>query len=618
MSYPLHVLAKSLAFAGIGGLLSLLVASAHALTPNATFYVATDGSDSSGDGSEGSPWATITYALDNVADGSTVLVRPGLYKGRVRLDARFAEGVVVRSEVPYQAQLRAQNETVITCYSGQGITVEGFDIAHTGPGASPLVIQIQDLIGEPGGDEYVSRIVLRDNVIHDSYDNDLLKINNGAAEITVEGNVFYNQSGSDEHIDINSVSDVIVQDNVFFNDFAGSGRTNNNNTSSYIVIKDSNADDDTYLGSRAITVRRNVFLNWEGSTGSNFVLVGEDGKPYYEAFDVLIENNLLLGNSVNVMRAAFGVKGGRDITLRHNTVVGDLPSLAFAMRLNREGANPANDNIRFYNNAWSDPTGTMGAENAARPNDFSDTPPADTLAFELVNNLYWNGGVAIPEDGAELINYTDDPAGIVAEPRLPTQGDIVPPRWDAAAERFADGSLTIRQAFERLVQDYGSPDPQSALIDAADGLFAPSEDILGNPRNLDAGPDIGAFELVEPTALADLTGAWFFIRASQRDTGDYRLFGVLGVRNLGPAAAGASAAHVYLSDDPIFDAGDALIWERQIGTLESGRLRLQILFQTVSGPVSGRYLILVLDAEDEVDEVREDNNEIPVGIGLAD
>ena len=37
-------------------------------------------------------------------------------------------------------------------------------------------------------------------------------------------NVFYNQSGSDEHIDINSVTDVLVQDNVFFNDFAGSGR----------------------------------------------------------------------------------------------------------------------------------------------------------------------------------------------------------------------------------------------------------------------------------------------------------------------------------------------------------------------------------------------------------
>ena len=51
--------------------------------------------------------------------------------------------------------------------------------------------------------------------------------------------MFYNQWGSDEHIDVNSVTDVLIRDNVFFNDFAGSGRANPNNTSSYIVIKDS-------------------------------------------------------------------------------------------------------------------------------------------------------------------------------------------------------------------------------------------------------------------------------------------------------------------------------------------------------------------------------------------
>lgn len=58
----------------------------------------------------------------------------------------------------------------------------------------------------------------------ESFNNDLLKVNNGATQITVEGNMFYNQGGSDEHMDINGVTDVVVQDNVFFNDYAGSGR----------------------------------------------------------------------------------------------------------------------------------------------------------------------------------------------------------------------------------------------------------------------------------------------------------------------------------------------------------------------------------------------------------
>ena len=416
-----------------------------------TFYVTTNGSDAGGDGSSSNPWATITHALQNVPDTANIRVAPGTYQGRVRLVGTFPHGVTVRSEVPYQARLRSQQSTVVTIFDGQGITLEGFDIAHDGPGAAALVIQIQDLIGEPGGEDFVSRIVIRDNIIHDSFNNDLLKVNNGAGQVVVEGNMFYNQSGSDEHIDINSVTDVIIQDNVFFNDFEGSNRPNPNATSSYLVVKDSNGNDDTNLGSRHIIVRRNVFLNWEGSTGHNFVLVGEDGKPYHEAVEVMIENNLLLGNSDNVMRAPFGVKGSRDITFRHNTVVGDLPSLAYAMRLNAEGSNLPNEEIHFYNNIWADPTATMGAENPSRPNDFSDTPPADTLSVSLDNNLYWNGGDTMPFDGSELVNFTDDPNGIIGEPSLPDVQGVLPPRWNETTGVFVDGSPTIREVFENLV-----------------------------------------------------------------------------------------------------------------------------------------------------------------------
>jgi hypothetical protein len=458
------------------------------------YYVAVDGDDSGGDGTSAHPWATITHALENVPDGSTILVRPGTYSGRIRLRGSFSQGVTVRSETPYQARLR-HDGTVVTCFYGKGITLEGFDIAHSAPGSGALVIQISDLIGDGGGEDRVSRITLRNNVLHDSYNNDILKVNNGAGDVLIEGNIFYNQTGSDEHIDINSVENVVVQDNIFFNDFAGSGRTNENNTSSYIVIKDSNQDDDLVLGSQHIIVRRNVFLNWEGSTGNNFVLVGEDGKPYHEAMDVLVENNLLLGNSSNVMRVPLGVKGGRDITYRNNTIVGDTPALAFAMRLNAEGSNPANEDIRFFNNIWSDPTGTMGAENPSRPNDFSDTPTDQTSSFQLKNNLYWNGGVDIPYDAGELINYTDDDQRVVADPRLPEQSGIVLPRWNSSTGTFADGSSTIRQAFERLVLQYGVPAEGSAAIDAADPVNSPSEDILGNSRPSGGASDLGAYEV---------------------------------------------------------------------------------------------------------------------------
>ena len=459
-----------------------------------TYYVAVDGNDSDGDGSDASPWATITHALDSVSDRSLILVKPGTYTGRIRLRGTFSQGVTVAAQIPYLARLR-NNATVVTCYYGKGIALEGFDIAHSEPGAEALVVHIQDLVG---GDNAVSDITIRNNILHDSFNNDILKINNSATRITVEGNMFYNQSGADEHIDINSVAHVTVQDNVFFNDFEGSGRVNKNDTSSYIVIKDSNGGSDAFVGSQDITVRRNIFLNWQGSGGSNFVLVGEDGNPYFEGRDILVENNLMLGNSVHVMRSPFGVKGGKDILFRHNTITGDLPSMAYAMRLNTEGSNPANENIRFFNNIWSDPSGTMGATDADDATDFSDTPVYETTSFTLGNNVYWNGGAPVPEDAGELVNPSDDAWRRVADPLLGNQDHLVLPRWDDTGRRFADGSATVRQVFERLVGRYGRPAQGSPVVDAAEPEQAAGEDILGNPRPLGTGADIGAVERFSP------------------------------------------------------------------------------------------------------------------------
>ncbi len=447
------------------------------------FYVSVSGSNESGDGSEGSPWATIGHGIRQIPDASTLLVGAGTYSGRIRLDSQFSTGVRIRAEPMYQAKLR-HNGTVVTAYSGQGITLEGFDISHDGPGSSALIIQIQDANENFGGPDATSRITIRNNILHDSYDNDILKINNGAREIVVERNIFYNQTGSDEHIDINSVADVVVQDNIFFNDFAASGRTDTGETSSYIVIKDSNGNDDSYEGSQRITVRRNVFLNWQGNAGTNFLLIGEDGNAYHEAADLVLENNLFVGNSANEMRASFGIKGARDVLFRHNTIVGNLPSSAFAFRINTEGANPANQNINVYNNIWSDPTGTM--------EDFSDTPSGETSSFELDNNLYWNGGSAIPQDTTnDMINRTDDSAGVEGDPMIGSEA-VVLPTWDENNSVFADGSGDVCAAFEKLVRKHGMPASGSAAAGAARSDQSPATDILGKSRA--GSSSIGAVE----------------------------------------------------------------------------------------------------------------------------
>jgi hypothetical protein len=345
--------------------------------------------------------------------------------------------------------------------------------------------------------------LLVNNIFHDSYNNDILKINNGATYITVRGNLFYNQAGSDEHIDANSIKDVVIEDNVFMSDYDGSGRPGDiGTTSAFVVIKDSNGNDDWVLGSERVTVRRNVFLNYEGSTGYGFIQIGEDGTSNFEAIDVLVENNLMLGNSSIRMRSPIGAMGVRDVTFRNNTIVGDLPSYAFAMRLYAYGENQPNQNMHFYNNIWSDPTGTMGAGGGSG-NDFSDTPLGETTSFILDNNLYWNGGAEIPSDSGELVNYTDDAHRLVADPLLGGQAGLVLPRWNPGAGQFADGSATIPEVFERLVLLYGTPETDSPVIDAADPAQAPADDILGQART---DPDIGAVEIVPALTLQGTTG----------------------------------------------------------------------------------------------------------------
>ena len=476
------------ASAGLAVLLVAGLAVTSGSAESAEFWVATDGSDAAGDGSPANPWATITHAVDNAAAGDSVIVRPGSYNGRQRLRREFDAPVTVRSEVPYAAKLRHDDGAALIAFTARNVVIEGFDIAHAPGNTGALVIQVQDLLGsvsgsDGGSDPVVSGIVFRNNIIHSSTNNDLLKINNGAEDVLIEGNLFFNQAGSDEHIDINSVVGVTVQDNIFMN------TAERPDTSSFVVIKDSNGDSDTVVGTRQVVVRRNVFLNWYGSSGQSFVRLGEDGTANFEAIDVLIENNLMLGNSGDLMRTPFTVQGSRDVVFRNNTLSGDMPSRSFAGRLIAGPANPRNRNLQFVNSVYSDPTGTMGAE-ALTGVDLFDAPPDQTESALLDNNLYFNGANQIPIDDGQFLSFVDDANALVGDPLLPDPAGLIAPEWDGS--NFADGSTTIREAFLRLVADRAVPAPGSPLVDAADPASSAAEDILGQLRG--NRPDLGAFE----------------------------------------------------------------------------------------------------------------------------
>jgi hypothetical protein len=433
------------------------------------------------------PWASLEHAAASVPDDKCIIwFQDGTYTGDNRIKRRFETYTRFSAVNPYKVVFEHAGP-VVSISGGSHLILEGFVFQHSGSDATPLVVQVYR-----SDDFWSEHIVFRNNIFRDSYNSDLLKIYNGARFVMVSNNLFYNQGASDQHIDINSVTDVTIQDNVFFNDFAASVRPLENDTKHYIVIKDSNEDDDGMLGAERIIVQRNIFLNWQGNPGETFLQVGNDGKPYFEARDVTIQNNLFLGNSPHPIGAAFGVNGAKDVQFINNTISGDLPSLAYAARISIKDRNPKNENITLCNNIWSDPTGTMGAIKDEESNDFSNGNSENTLDLLLDHNLYWNGGQVIP-DGNLVGPLRDDPHLLIADPQLDSDfTDLILPVWDGAG--FPSGNVLIREEFLRLAQKYGLLARRSPALWNGSPTCASGHDIFRSVRGFfpSFGADQGA------------------------------------------------------------------------------------------------------------------------------
>ena len=481
---------------GIVAILILITSTrtASAQTTLCEFWVAPLGNNIN-PGTIALPWATIDYASSQLLklgkSNCTVWIADGVYTGSTDLSERFAAPIIFKAAHPYKAILQ-NNNTVIKLAGAKNVTFEGFEIRHASSAAENFLVY-----GSMSNGTWAENITFRNNILHDSYDNDLVKFTSGVKFVTLENNVLYNQGPNEQHMDINSATDVTIQDNIFFNDFEGSGRVNTRGTKHFIVIKDSSGSNDGNLGAQRVTVRRNIFMHYQGGTEA-FIQVGNDGHPYYEAIGVQIENNLMLGDGTDLISAVLGVAGAKDVSFVNNTVVGNMPASSYAFRIVTKVSNPQNQNIAFYNNIWSDPTGTM--------NKFSAGSSSMTNGLRLDNNLYWNGVSTVPS--GELISPTADLHQVVGDPKLNSnQAGIALPRWDGF--KFKSSNIMIRQEFLRLVYLYGITPANSTSIDKANPALGPATDILGQTRG--TKPDLGAYEnagvilLFTPTNLAAST-----------------------------------------------------------------------------------------------------------------
>lgn len=481
---------------GLGGLVLLAAASLTALlAPTRSssgqarvFYVAVSGSDATGDGSFDLPWASLSHALTAIPDEmSTVVVGDGTFDAPVLANRAFTTQTTVRAENAYGSRLVARGDPVLTVAGGANLTFTGFEITRPTNDLSGLpLVWVTDRLGRPA-----SRISIRSNIIHDAARGHLLAVDSGSQDLLVESNVLYNPGDGLSHLVLDGSDGALVRENLLFDDYVAAGRAGDASASFLIVsnIEGVRGRGDRLL-SRDLIVDRNIFLGWQGASDGHFVRLGGSGVPGREVDGLRLESNLFLGDSRAALAATLGVLGARAVAVRANTIVGNLPGLAYVAELDRRGVGPGNEDVSFHNNLWSDPTGTMSG--------LSVGDPAASAVVVSANNLYWNGGRAIP-DGSGALSVNADPSALVDDPRLPAITGVVPPRWDAARRQFAGGHETFREAFTALAL-YALTAEDSPAIDHADAEHMPLIDLLGRPRG---SPDIGALEHRSvPTATA--------------------------------------------------------------------------------------------------------------------
>jgi len=456
-----------------------------------TYYVATTGSNSN-NGSESSPWASISYAVSQLASGSdhTIIVKDGTYEGNTSINRSFAPNwVTIRAENPYHVKLtNVSNGYEVFTINYQGsvnVIVEGFYFTNWVDGGScsrrnNVMVHFEN----------ASHIIFRNNILYGnnapSTCNELLKINRGydhiyVREIYIQGNLFYDHpsiSGADQ-IDSVRPGELDVSDNIFFAEHS-------NNAQSFITIKrEAPASLVANPREHRFKVYRNVFLNWNGRNDQAFIQFGEDAPDTPQIDTALVENNLFVGNSSDTLGGAMQFKDSHNIEVRANTVVGDLPGGSFGFRIGTEISGSSVEGISIRNNLYYDPTGTMTRLMGTYGNVLLNT-------FTLDNNLFYNEGNPLPV-GTSGLNPTDDINRIETDPLMNKDHSFIQlPRWSEANQNFPSSNTTIRQEFERLVFAYGSIADSSPAIDHADSNNMPDVDILNRTR--DDNKDVGAYE----------------------------------------------------------------------------------------------------------------------------
>ena len=453
-----------------------------------TIYVATNGNDTTGDGSQMNPYRTIQKGIDLASIGDTVSVAPGTYSERINLKS----GIKVQGSGAANTIIDGQQAgVVVKIMNATNVVLTGFTIRN---GKS----------GQEGGGIFVSNstdILIEDNVIQDNRTEGAWEQSNGGGLRIIN-------------------SSVNLQENVIKNNFAnfwgGGIYTNLQAQNKIVTIKNNTIEDNTanlYNGGGGVSahlangakveiLNNRIKGNAAGNTGGgievlmsggslvsiignwiegNYTYTSDNGGGgiYVQGYDAnkasaaLIANNVIINNyTTGQTRNGGGILLsyglGPNTLIINNTLVGNQASCGGGIGI-------------YYSDIYSDFWwwGLPGSN--------------PTIA----NNIIWGN--------VDRYGHPNDLYGVRAWQWDCANSAPVEANYNliGSGSYYGNGNITADPLFvDAAGQDYhlklGSP-----AIDMGNGSLIPSglnTDFDGAPRIIGANVDMGAYEYGIPFA----------------------------------------------------------------------------------------------------------------------
>lgn len=363
-------------------------AKPHSYSTMTTKYVSPTGNDNN-DGSEYSPWKTLSKAANEAKAGDTILLADGIYNEEfttiLRSSGTAEKPITIKAANKGKATV-IYDESLNTGWKFlipdgiDYINVEGLDF--TQGEANPDTSQTQDIILYCMGDN----CKIKNNTFSNAMEEGIKLYN--SSNTVIEGN--YITDMTHEGMDIFNCDGVIVKDNEIF-DVGRVGILCKGNTRNAIVYNNYIHTQDVYMEHAAISVGgfSDSTSPWD---------VGEN--TGYECYSSVFYNNIILAKTASMngetgkpgqIESGIRITSAADCHIYNNNMVGTRTGIQLSLA--RDSVNgwewdPPIKNPNIKNNIICNCKNALGIDSNAIIVDESGNNIKDN--FDCSNNLYWN------------------------------------------------------------------------------------------------------------------------------------------------------------------------------------------------------------------------------------